>query len=89
MAPDVAQQPGEGGGGDQVGALSPEPSCSENSVRVDLHRVDEEAPLDREALLPRAGPAEPAAELLEQGLGEEVLAGIEDREDPVPERAAT
>ena len=56
--------------------------------RVDADRVDQESPLDLDALRPASPAPELPAELLEQHVGVPVLAGIQDRKDPVAERAA-
>ena len=56
--------------------------------RVDVDGVDQEAAFDLDPLVPAPLPPEHPAELLQQHLGVPVLAGVEDREDPVLERSA-
>src|SRR2546426_8206587 len=55
---------------------------------VELHRIDEEPPLDVEPRLPRPLALELPAQNLEQHLGEPVLARVEDGEQDVRERPA-
>src|SRR5688572_2470085 len=55
--------------------------------RIKSQRVDEEPAFHREALPPGTRAAELTPELLEEHLGEPVLAGVEYWEDPIPSRA--
>src|SRR5438034_6244218 len=88
MAVHVGEELREGVRRHQVPRGEPRAVLERERRGVELHRIDEEPPLDVEPRLPRALALELPAQNLEQHLGEPVLARVEDWEQDVRKRPA-